>query len=275
MSGINLDHINCNELNVAPTCQGFLRQLGSPTVLHLDGENADETRVVITLLHGNEPSGFRAFHHMLRNGFKPYCNTKVIIASVVAARTEPMFTHRMLPGQRDLNRCFAGPYNDPQGALAAAIAEYVESVSPSAVIDLHNTSGSGPSFAVSTRGTDACQALASHFTQRIIFTDIRLGSAMEREFGCPIITIEAGGAEDEEANVNALLGLQSFLGAQDPLIQLRDMETLTKPKRLELHTEASLQYAEGPIDSTDITMRQDIEKHNFGVTTPKQKPRLG
>ena len=46
------------------------------------------------------------------------------------------------------------------------------------------------------------------------------------------------------------------------------LELLRDPIRLELNDHVTLTYAESRIDNYDITLRPDIEHHNFGGVTP-------
>ncbi|MDC8830723.1 hypothetical protein [Alteromonas gilva] len=253
--------------DIAESSLAFLHQLGQPSIITVPGQTRAK-RAVTTLLHGNEPSGFQAIHRLLRAGFKPYADTTFIIVSVEAALREPVFTHRALPENRDINRCFRPPYNDVPGLLARQILDYLVDLSPHAIVDIHNTSGSGPAFSVATRQSRQHQALASHFTRWFIHTDIELGSIMEVPFCCPIITIEAGGAMDEQSTANAFDGLHSFLSAEDVYQPRQDMDLLCQPKRLEICPGTSLAYAERPVFGANVTMHQDIERHNFGVTRP-------
>jgi hypothetical protein len=220
--------------------------------------------VIVTLLHGNEPSGLKAIHSLLCDNFVPQVNTKIIIASVVASLTEPVFTHRMLPGKRDLNRCFNHDEKDLQHMLANAICEEIKACQPEGIVDIHNTSGSGPSFSVSIDSSRQHQAIASYFTHRFIFTDIRLGSIMEQDFGCPIVTIEAGGSQDTEADVTAINGIRAYLSADMLFAQAQELALITHPRRLELCKESSLHYGDHLNPAVDITLRQDIEGFNFG-----------
>ena len=193
MSSIKLSHLyNPSQDDIGQNSFEFLSLFGGPTVIHIDGKDNSRCRVVVTLLHGNEPSGVKAIHTLIQQSILPATSLKMIIVSVIAARYDPVFSHRMLPGQRDLNRCFSDSVFDLQGQLAQAIVEKINEYQPEAVIDLHNTSGSGPAFSVSVKDLPEHIALASHFTRRLIHTDIRLGSIMEQNFGCPIVTIEAG-----------------------------------------------------------------------------------
>jgi hypothetical protein len=267
MSSIKLTHLHNPSIDdLGRNCFNFLSHLGGPSVIHIDGKDNSRCRVVVTLLHGNEPSGLKAIHTLIQQDFLPITSLKIIIASVVAARTEPAFSNRMLPGQRDLNRCFSDSVFDLQGQLAKAIAEQINGFSPEAVIDLHNTSGSGPAFCVSIKDQPEHIALASHFTRRVIHTDIRLGSIMEQDFSCPIVTVEAGGAQDLDADHNAFLGLKSFLTAQNVFERKQYMEILHQPRRFEIHPDATICFADSPDASKDITIFQDVENLNFGVT---------
>ncbi len=264
MSALRLNHITTIDSNIlGDSVLHFLSNLGGPSVIHITGRSSAKCRVIVTLLHGNEPSGLKAIYHLLSNQFIPEYDTKIIIASVVASLTEPVFTHRMLPGKTDLNRCFSSKQKDLQSQLAKAINENIKQFSPEAVVDIHNTSGSGPAFSVSIHNRPEYLAIASHFTHRMVYTDIRLGSIMEQDYGCPIVTIEAGGAYDEQADVNALNGITSYLQAKDIFEQKQDIEILKNPRRLELEVESTVKYDTKMSPLANVTFRQDIEKFNF------------
>ena len=261
---------NPSPSEIGNTLYEFLNYLPGPSVVHISGKDNSRCRVVVTLLHANEPSGLKALFQLIKSGFKPLVNTKFVLASVVAARTEPVFTHRMLPGQKDLNRCFSSIDKDLQTFLAATIKEEISAYEPEAVIDLHNTSGSGPSFAVTVHSSQKHLALASHFTHRVILTDLRLGSLMEQELNAPVITVEAGGAQDDESHVIALNGIRSLLLVEDVFKQKQALEILNSPHRLEINDNATIAYARAAVASIDVTMRQDIERFNFAKTQANQ-----
>nr|WP_136250962.1 succinylglutamate desuccinylase/aspartoacylase family protein [Ningiella ruwaisensis] len=263
MSSLKLNHINQPHPDeVGATLLDFLVQLGGASIIHIDGRDKSRCRVLVTLLHGNEPSGLKAVHKLLKEGFVPEVNLKIVIASVVAARTEPVFYHRMLPGQQDLNRCFNSNRKDLQTKLAHSIQAYIDSFKPEAVVDLHNTSGSGPAFCVSTHQSAKHLTLASFFTHRLIYTDIRLGSIMEQDFNCPIITVEAGGAQDAESDIVAYQGLKNYFSSKNIFVLRQEIELLALPRRLELQANTSISY-NSEAQPLDITLRQDLESFNF------------
>jgi hypothetical protein len=187
---------------------------------------------------------------------------------VGAALETPSFSHRMMPGARDLNRCFRPPFDDPQGELAEEILEILRMHHPEAVIDMHNTSGSGPSFGVCTHMDRQHDALVSIFTQRLIVSNLSLGALMDiSEHSYPTVTVEVGGRLDEDAHELAYEGLCRYFKAGTVLAQEdKDwgLELLCNPIRLELNEGVSLTYAEQASDSYDITLTPDIEHHNFG-----------
>ena len=258
--------------DIGNNVEEFLRALGGPTCFFFSGEDNSRTRALVTLLHGNEPSGAMALFRWLKSGRRPAVNVVCIVASVAVALEPPLFSHRMLPRARDLNRCFRPPFDDAQGVLAEEILEILRMHHPEAVIDLHNTSGSGPSFGVCTHMDRQHDALVSLFTQRLIISHLGLGALMEiSEHSYPTVTVEVGGRLDEEAHELAWEGLCRYFESESVLHEGETdwgLELLRDPIRLELNEHVTLTYAEEPRDNYDITLRTDIEHLNFGGVTP-------
>ena len=63
---------------VAPTASGFLQQLDGLSIFDIKGVDQSRNRVITTLIHGNEPSGFIASHWWLRNDKIPATNIRII-----------------------------------------------------------------------------------------------------------------------------------------------------------------------------------------------------
>lgn len=249
--------------SIAPRVSDFLCDLPGPVAIRLRGRDSRRCRVLVTLLHGNEPSGLEAVHQWLRDGEEPAVDTVFIIGSVAAARTEPLFYYRQLPGKRDLNRCFAPPYADNEGLLARSIVQHIEQCQPEAVIDMHNTSGSSPGFAVATNAAHEQRALVSLFVDYLVLSDLQLGSLMEQSLGCPVVTIEAGGARDDAADRVARAGLRRYLMTQDLFAGARQLTLFQHPYRLELLQHSRIDYADHGLHDRDVTIREDIEHYNF------------
>jgi len=246
----------------------FLSSLTGPTIIDIDGADQSRTRVISTLIHGNEPSGFFAVHKWLLEGHTPATNVRFIISSVLAAKATPTFSHRHIEDEEDLNRCFSSEGSSVVYDRARAMKTIIEDVSPECVIDLHNTSGSGPGFAVTTKNDAAHKYLAAFFVKRMIMTGIRLGALMEVDFGCPIITIECGGAKDSSSDDIAYEGIRDILSARDldSENQTDAVEVLDHPMRVEISPNISLAYGTVKDANCVVTMRADIESCNTGVT---------
>jgi hypothetical protein len=261
-----------------PHAEAFLRNLGGPSCLVLPGRDPGRCRALVTLLHGNEPSGVLALRRWIASGEQPAVTVIAIVASVHAALAEPAFSHRMLPRARDLNRCFKRPFEDEQGRLARAIMEELAERAPEAVVDMHNTSGSGPAFGLCTHLDPQHDALVSLFTRRLIVTHLQLGALMDlSEEKRPTVTVEVGGRLDEDAHAVAWDGVQRYFRAQqvlrDDLAHDWGLEVLHNPIRIELLDGASFTYADRPQPGYDITFSPDIEHLNFG--TVSEQARLG
>jgi hypothetical protein len=253
---------------IGDNAEDFLRGLDGPACIFVSGEDSSRTRAMVTLQHGNEPSGIFALHRWLKSARRPAVNTVFIVASVAAALEAPVFSHRSLPRARDLNRCYRQTFEDAQGKLAEEILEILHMHHPEAVLDVHNTSGSGPSFGVCTHMDRQHDALVSLFTQRLIVSSLRLGALMEiSEHSYPTVTIEVGGRQDEEAHELAFEGLCRYFESEQVLAGEQTdwgLELLHDPIRLELNENISLTYAESMREDYDITLKPDIEHHNFG-----------
>jgi hypothetical protein len=249
----------------------FLRRLGGPASLFLEGQDKNRTRALVTLLHGNEPSGAIALHRWLKSGQRPAVNVVCVVASVAAALAPPLFSHRMLPGVRDLNRCFRAPFEDAQGLLAQEVLEILRLHRPEAVVDMHNTSGSGPAFGVCTHMDRQHDALVSLFTQRLIISNLGLGALMDiSEGNFPTVTVEVGGRLDEQAHELAYEGMCRYFQETTVLDHGETdwgLELLSDPIRLELNDNVSLTYGEQPRPDYDITLKADIEHLNFGTVS--------
>ena len=249
----------------------FLRLLGGPTWIRLEGQDRSRTRAVTTLLHGNEPSGTRALHRFLRSGTRPATNVVALVASVDAALAPPAFAHRMLPGRRDLNRCFAGAGTDPDACLARAILADLRAARPEALVDLHNTSGLGPNYGVGTRANIEQLALVSLFSGYHVLTDIRLGTLMEAaEDDWPTVTIECGGARDPGSDEIAYAGLTRYLCAPELFAAQAAgpaVSVLRHPIRVRLADGAAVSYGSEPAPGAGLTLRPDIDRFNSSVLT--------
>lgn len=251
------------------TCAEFLQRLPGPMHIHITGRDSSRCRIATTLLHGNEPSGLHAVFNTLQQGIQPAVDIHYFIPCVDAARQAPGFIYRMLPHHKDLNRCFKPPFSeDSQEQLALELLQTLLALKPECLIDIHNTSGSSPSFGVTTHMDSRHNALVSLFTHRMIVTDLVLGSLMEiSEFIVPAVTIECGGALDPESNRLATEGLTRYLTFDDVLTAEHGelmLEYFQHPIRLELCEGSDIAYGEHCLFEDGVTLLPNVENYNFG-----------
>lgn len=249
----------------------LLRNLGGPGAIHVRGEDQTRTRVIVTLLHGNEPSGVRAMHAWLQRRHTPRVNCVWIVGAVDAALEPPGFAHRQLPGRPDLNRCFRDPFLGPEGKIAAWILELLERHRPEAVLDLHNNTGHNPPYGIATRADGVHLGLCAWFARRLVHSHLDLGALVEvTNHGAPSVTIECGLAGDPDADRVALRGVDAFL-ASDSIVPMptREVEVFEDPTRVTLRSDATLAIAGTPSPTADLTLAAEIDRHNWRTVPPE------
>lgn len=260
--------------------QQFILSLIGLTIIDISGENPNEWRIISTLLHGDEPSGLIGIHRWLTSENtlpRPKTNIRIIISSVEAATHQHLFTHRYLPDGVDLNRCFNktlansiehGEEKQLNGYIERAnlIEQSMREVNPTAIIDLHNTSGNGPAFAVSTLISPNVLSLASYFCDTLILSDIQIGGLMELTFSCPVVTIECGGSTDDQSHEVAYNGIEHFAQCETHATFPQDkaVQILYKPLRLVIKKDRNLSFSQHDEGYSGVTLRANIEQFNYG-----------
>lgn len=270
-----LAHLDPATLTLPDSATEWIEEMASPCLVRVPGRERDRCRALVTLLHGNEPSGLEAIHQWLRDPDRPQPVTDLalIIANVDAALTPPRFEHRQVPGERDLNRCFRAPWQDRPGRLARAILETLISLEPEAVLDVHNTSGSSPPFAVTTVDDSMHRSLAGLFTDHLVATDLRLGALMDCAGELfPTLTLECGGAADPQARAVASRALDC-LARREKLFEAQPASgapaIYQNPVRVELAPGRPFRYGNGP--GNVLTLREDIETLNLKRVNPGEE----
>lgn len=244
-----------------------LARLGGATWWLVPGRDRTRRRLVATLLHGNEPSGFRAMRAWLGSGVVPTVDTAFCVCSVEAALGPPLFVHRTAARARDQNRCFLPPFEGPEGRRAQALLELIERLAPEAAIDLHNNTGHSPAYGVGTRVDPTILGISALFADRFMYSDLTLGTLMEALDGrVPSAVIECGRAGDPVADATALSGLERFLMLEDldaARARASGVEVLERPVRVGVERDASLAFGEAPVPGAALTVRKDVDRHNF------------
>jgi len=244
----------------------FLRALGGPALIRLSGRDPSRTRVVSTLLHGNEPSGLRAILRFLRSDTIPATDVLFYIGAVGTALTAPEFSHRALSGQPDANRVWCPPWDTPQGQVAQQVLDEIQSSQPECMVDIHNNTGHNPAYGVAFRVGPAELRLVSLFADRVVHTPLELHTLVEATVNdFPSVTIECGRAGDARADEAAWLGLGRLLGLDriDFEEPHRPVLILGAPVRVCLEEGFSLAFADSADASVPLTISKNIDRHNF------------
>ena len=257
-----LHHLDLSALALGGSHVDFLNHLPGPTFFTVPGKHRAPRQMLVTLLHGNEPSGLKAICELLAEGLQPATDLAIIIAGVDAARAEPIFSHRYLPQERDLNRCFAPPFNTDQERLAQSILDAIDRFDPSLIIDTHNTSSHSRPFCVASHDDEAVLKAASRFSDRLIVIEHALGALMQHSSPQrPVVTAEFGGFMDPDADQHALETLESLWLGEPPPDALP--VCLKHPLRLETVQDLEVSYSSSLVERTDLTLLNTIDQLNF------------
>lgn len=242
----------------------WLKEISQPICILIKGKDQSRTRVISTLLHGNEPSGYYALFNWIREKKQPAVNAVFFISAYEASLREPHFFHRTKVSGVDLNRVFMPPYETEEGRLAEEMLRIIRELKPEGLVDVHNTSGSSPEFCVVCKNSDINQKIASLFTKEFIIFDLKLNTLVEAlSDEMPAIVIECGGAEDPDSIYHAQKGIDRFLAIDD--LYTIDQNTLTirdNPIRVKLKPNKRLDYYESYIENFDLVMPDDADKYN-------------
>jgi predicted deacylase len=251
---------------VGDTPIDFLANLGGPAAIRIAGRERAETRALVTLLHGNEPSGVVALRRWLADGAQPATDVLIVVAAVDAGLEPPGFANRMLPGRRDLNRCFGEPSDDVDGRLARAIHDLLTDAAPVALVDLHNNSGHNPPYGVLTRVDDARLHVLSLFANACMVSNLRLGTMVEAlEAATTCVTVECGRSGDPAADDVAYEGICRYLGRRElPRGELPGIALFTDPIRVQIASGISVAFGDAPTSGVHLTLVPEIESFNFG-----------
>lgn len=249
----------------------LLRRLGRTTLLTLPGTGEAAPRAVVTLQHGDEPSGLQALLRVLRRRRRFTFDLHVVIGNVEAALEPPGFAHRFLAHQRDMNRLWAmDAPDDAQSAAVVAVREHLLALAPSSVVDLHNTSGANPFHSIVTRTDVASLDLATRFTTTVVHWQQRVGALMEAFDGrVPAVAVECGLAGRPASLAFALDGVRRWLAGPDPSprAELLDHDLLAPMRRVLIDPAVRFRFGGSPDAEVEVTVPIDADRRN-GIPTP-------
>jgi hypothetical protein len=248
----------------------FLHRLQAPTLITVKGRDSSRNRAIVTLLHGNEPSGLKAVHRILKENQVPETNLVIIIASVNAALYPPILSHRYLPWEDDFNRCFTASQETNQKKLASNIVEKLIELNPEAIVDTHNTSAHSEPFAVANNDLNSTLQISQMFTHKLVVMGQKLGTLIERQIGAsPVVTVEFGGFMDPKADLLAYESLRAFISRHNLFnTEPEPGQIMHHPLRLEIEEHREIHYSSSVQDDADLTVINTIDQLNFQHVAP-------
>ena len=270
LSVIDVVHVEASSFQMPSTPEAFLHGLQRPTAFFVRGQDQKKLRVIAGSLHGNEPSGFRAIHRTLIDiavrGERPATNVWLFVGGVEAAKLRANGL-RMPPGRRDLNRCFAPPFDGIDGAVGEMALRLFREVPPEAVVDLHNNTGLNPAYTVTPALAAPHLWIGQLFATRFVHSTLKLGTFAEAfEDLAPSLTVECGMAGRPEADATAYAGLRRLLAApqiEHAFVSTQPLQVLADSVRVSLASGSTLAFADAPEPDAHVTLDPGIDRHNF------------
>ena len=90
------------------------------------------------------------------------------------------------------------------------------------------------------------------------------------EYDWPTVTIEAGGANDPQADELAYCGFTRYALAKDFSDLSSPVTVVHHPIRVELQKDATVAYGYAPVPGVDLTLPPDVDRLNFGLWSQQE-----
>ena len=173
----------------------------------------------------------------------------------------------MLPGRRDLNRCFRAPFDGIDGAVGEDALRLFRAVPPEAVVDLHNNTGKNPAYTVTPELGPQHLWLGRLFATRFVLSQLKLGAFSEAfEDIAPSVTVECGIAGHPESDATAYAGLRRFMAAErveTAFVSAEPLQILTDSIRVTLASGLKLAFGDMACAEAHLTLEANLDRHNF------------
>lgn len=242
--------------------------LPEPSLIHLPGKHA-EPLFISVLLHGNEPTGFKAIQQLLKKyRDKELPRSLSLFLGNITAASQNV---RRLDGQPDYNRIWPGTEapDSAETEMAKQVFSIMKQRKVFASADIHNNTGLNPHYACINRLDNRFLQLASLFG-RLVVHFVRPKGVQAAAFAecCPAVTLECGRPGQQH-------GIEHALEFLDACLHLNEFpEHQVHPRDIDLfHTVAQVKIAEAvkfsfdQVDA-DLLLNEDIECMNFTEITP-------
>jgi succinylglutamate desuccinylase len=179
----------------------LLEWLTKPTFFFIDNKQT-RTLLISGLIHGNEPTGFRAIIIELKRLSEtktnhPF-NLLFFIANLKAAQGKNPYSSRYTEAQTDFNRIWK---EDSTELFVQEAKDYISSFNLIGHVDLHNNSGANPVYTVITQLREDILELANYLCDKHFYIDLEFGAFIEYTAKkIPSITVECGKRLTPEAD---------------------------------------------------------------------------
>lgn len=248
---------------------------GKPALIRIPAAattQSPKARLVACLMHGNEPSGYRAALEVLRRGERFPFDLWVLIGNVRAATRDGWYAHRYLDDQEDFNRVWeVGPATTRMRRCAAAMLDELRSAGLEAAVDLHNNSGQNPYYAVVPNPSRRGLQLAALCADTGLHWRLRAYTLMEALSGtCPTVAVECGLPHLPEGTAFAAGVIHRFLGA-DGFDRPADGEAARPGRmvatlhRVTIRPEVNFAFGGVVDEETDLVIVPGLDGYNFEV----------
>ena len=227
-------------------------------------------RLVACLMHGNEPSGYRAVVDVLRRQDEFPFDLWVLIGNVRAATQDGWYAHRYLDDQEDFNRIWdGGPATTRMRRCARSILAELGYADLEAAVDLHNNTGQNPFYAILPEPSPEGMRLAALCADTLLKWNLRAHTLMEAlSHRCPAAAVECGLPHLSEGTVFAKGVLQRFLDADGFTVPSgeaapRPGRILQTVHRVTVRPEVAFTFGTDIDETTDLAIIPGLDAHNF------------
>lgn len=238
---------------------------GKPALLHLPGGRpGTPARLIVTLLHGNEDSGFRALCRWLRTAPTPRQPLWVFIGNVRAASQNGWFADRYLDDQEDFNRVWGiQPATTRMRLCAKQVLEAVTAGPLEAAVDIHNNTGDNPLYAIVPQPDGPNFALAAALADIGLLWGTQQHTLMQALVGtCPAVAMECGRA-GVDAHVDVAVDvIETFLAAER-FTGARPARVLRVDSRVEVRREVAFDFGTELREDLDLVITPGLDAANF------------
>src|SRR3989344_2908093 len=246
-----------------------LKTMDRPTIFRIPGEDHSRAVLVSTLLHGREPSGFRAFLREAETEKKYPFDVYFSVGNVQAAKIFPYFSQRDVPGKEDFNRVWVDTPCTEDQRVAAAMGEFFDTLPLVAFLDIHSyLAKTIPPHGVIPKMDTATKDLIGKLSLSAFLMDMNLGTLLERMGRkTTAVLVETGVNNSPEAEIYADTTLQKFfegVGISSGVgIPHHTKYSHTLPLDLEHLNHRLVREGEflGWADSLEVFRTNDLERH--------------